>query len=224
MYLLLIALAPVVTLLFYVYFRDKYEKEPFGLLLKGFFAGTIIVIPCGFIEEYTVTLFYDPNPYYSAAWTGFMVAGLTEELLKFICVMLLFWRNINFNEKFDGIVYAVFVSLGFAAVENIFYVLDGGISVGLLRAFISVPAHALFGIMMGAYIGLARFDLEKSGRLLWRAFFYAFFFHGLYDFLLMTGNGIFALLEIPFLIYLIRRSLRKMKELSDDSFFHGMTH
>ena len=221
MTLLIIALAPVVTILIYIYFRDKYEKEPIGLLLKGFFAGVIIVFPCALIEVFISALFPFEVPYVSAIWNGFIVAGLTEELFKFLCVMLLFWKNKNFNEKFDGIVYAVFVSLGFAALENIFYVYDKGLSVGLLRAFTAVPAHALFGIIMGSYIGIARFERENSGSLLWQAFLYAWVFHGIYDFLLMTGNGIFVLLEIPFMFFLIRKAFKRMKRLSEESFFQG---
>jgi protease PrsW len=219
MVLLLLALAPVLTILIYIYFRDKYEKEPIGLLLKGFFAGVIIMIPCAFIEIPISAIFPSSEPYSSAVWNGFMVAGLVEELLKFVCVMLLFWRNKNFNEKFDGIVYAVFVSLGFAALENIFYVFDSGLSVGLLRAFTAVPAHALFGIIMGFYIGLARFEQTKTGSMLWQAFLYAWLFHGIYDFLLMTGNAIFILFEIPFMFFLIRKALKRMKRLSEESVF-----
>ncbi len=219
MILLTIALTPVLTILIYIYFRDKYEKEPVWLLIKGFILGAIIVIPCAFIEVLTSAIFPSSEPYSSALWNGFMVAGLTEELLKFLCVLLLFWRNKNFNEKFDGIVYAVFVSLGFAALENIFYVFDEGLSVGILRAFTAVPAHALFGIIMGFYIGLARFDKARSGSLLWQAFLYAWIFHGIYDFLLMTGNAIFILLEIPFMFILIRKALKRMKKLSEESAF-----
>jgi len=221
MTLLIIALAPVVTILIYIYFRDKYEKEPIGLLIKGFVAGAIIIIPCVFIETLIAALFPFNTPYLSALWNGFMVAGFTEELLKFAAVLLLFWNNRNFNEKFDGIVYAVFVSLGFAALENVMYVFSNGASVGIMRAFTAVPAHALFGIIMGSYIGLARFHPENKHGLRWQGFFYAWFFHGVYDFLLMTGNGLFVLIEIPFMFFLIRRAFRKMKKLSDESFFKG---
>lgn len=219
MILLLLALAPVLTILIYIYFRDKYEKEPIWLLIKGFIAGVIIFIPCVFIEILTSAIYTSSEPYSSAAWDGFMVAGLTEELLKFLCVLLLFWRNKNFNEKFDGIVYAVFVSLGFAALENIFYIFDEGITVGILRAFTAVPAHALFGIIMGFYIGLAKFDGTNTGGMLWKAFLFAWFFHGVYDFLLMTGNPWFILLELPFMFFLIRKALKRMKKLSEESAF-----
>lgn len=221
MTLLIVALAPVITILIYIYFRDKYEKEPIGLLIKGFVAGAVIVIPCVFIEMFIAALFPFDVPYVSAIWNGFMVAGFTEELLKFAAVLLLFWNNRNFNEKFDGIVYAVFVSLGFAAIENLMYVYSNGISVGILRAFTAVPAHALFGIIMGSYIGLARFNPENKQGLRWQGFLYAWFFHGVYDFLLMTGNGLFVLIEIPFMFFLIRRAFRKMKKLSDESFYKG---
>ncbi|PKP18170.1 MAG: PrsW family intramembrane metalloprotease [Bacteroidetes bacterium HGW-Bacteroidetes-21] len=219
MILLLISLAPVITILLYVYFRDKYEKEPIGQLLKGFFSGLLVFVICVFVELLISALYSSGNVYVKAFYDGFIVAGFTEELFKFLAVMLLFWHNRNFNEKFDGIVYSVFVSLGFAATENIFYVFEGGLSVGILRAFTAVPAHALFGIIMGFYIGLARFDEKRSGLLLWSGFFYAWIFHGLYDFLLMTGNAWFVLLEIPFMIFLIRKALIRMRRLSAESVF-----
>lgn len=219
MIILLISLAPVFIILFYIYFRDKYEKEPKWQLFKGLIAGVIIFFPAAFLELFTSSLFGFENAYMTAFKDGFLIAGLHEELLKFLAVMLLFWRNKNFNEKFDGIVYSVFVSLGFAMIENVFYVMEGGLSVGFLRAFTAVPAHALFGIIMGFYIGLARFDSERSGRLLFAALFYAFVFHGIYDFLLMTGNAWFVLLEIPFMIILIRKALKRMRRLSKESVF-----
>ena len=94
----------------------------------------------------------------SAGYTAFVVAGFTEELMKYLAFYFFFWQERNFNEKFDGIIYAVYISLGFAAVENILYVFSGGMGVGFVRAFTAVPAHALFGISMGYYFGLARFD------------------------------------------------------------------
>lgn len=217
MALLIVSLAPVIAILFYIYFRDKYEKEPIGILLKGFFMGAILVFPCGIFESLIAPLYVSTEVYTSALWNGFMVAGLIEESMKLLFVMVLFWTDKNFNEKFDGIVYAVFVSLGFAALENVFYVFDGGMGVGIARAFTAVPAHALFGIVMGSYIGLARFDHQRKNRYLWLAFLYPWLFHGLYDFLLMTGNILFILLVIPFMIFLIRNAFKRMKRISDES-------
>jgi len=141
MYLLLLALAPAILLMMYVYFRDKYEKEPVKLILKGILLGTIIIFPVGVIENYTIVLGQNLYKIPKAAWDGFVVAGATEEAFKYLAVFILIWRNRNFNEKFDGIVYAVSVSLGFATIENLFYVFSNSnsLQVGLLRAFTAVP-------------------------------------------------------------------------------------
>ncbi|MEI6062093.1 MAG: PrsW family glutamic-type intramembrane protease [Bacteroidota bacterium] len=136
-------------------------------------------------------------------------------------VFILVWRNPNFNEKFDGIVYAVSVALGFAAIENLFYVFsNNSLQVGLLRAFTAVPAHAIFGIVMGFYLGLARFGVQQRGKWLLRAFTVPWLFHGIYDFLLMSGYPLLLLIFIPFLFYMYRYGLKKMRELNESSVFN----
>ncbi len=221
MYLLFLALAPAFLIMVYVYFRDKYEKEPIGLILKGFLLGAIIIFPVGLIENSIkdFAVGFDKIP--KAAYDGFLVAGATEEIFKFLMVFILIWRNPNFNEKFDGIVYAVSVALGFATIENLFYVFsNNSLQVGLLRAFTAVPAHAIFGIVMGFYLGLARFSQNKKGRWLLMALFLPWLLHGIYDFILMSGHPLLLLTFIPFLIFMYRHGLRRMKELSYQSVFN----
>ena len=179
MTLLIIALAPVALILTYIYFRDKYQKEPLGQLARGFAAGVLIVIPCLIMEHLLSAWFSPAGIYSSAAWNAFVVAAFTEELWKYIALVFLFWSNRYFDERFDGIVYAVFVSLGFAAIENILYVYNHGHLTGLFRAFSAVPAHALFGIVMGLYLGLAKFHPGKKGYYLWAAFVFPWLFHGI---------------------------------------------
>jgi protease PrsW len=221
MYLLLLALAPAVILMMYVYFRDKYEKEPIKLILKGVLLGAIVIFPVGIIENFISGFSSDLDKIPKAAYDGFIMAGATEEAFKFLMVFILIWRNPNFNEKFDGIVYAVSVALGFAAIENLFYVFSGNsLQVGLLRAFTAVPGHAIFGIVMGFYLGLAKFDLQHRGKWLLRAFLVPWLLHGLYDFMIMSGYPVLILAFIPFLIFMYRIGLKRMKELSDQSVFN----
>ncbi len=139
--LLFISLAPVLIIAFYIYSRDKYEKEPLSVLIEALFAGVMIVLPAVLIESVLVLPVRSSGSLMSAGYSGFIVAGLTEEGMKFLVLYLFFWRNKNFNEKFDGIVYAVFIALGFAGVENIMYVFKGGYGVGITRALTAVPAH-----------------------------------------------------------------------------------
>ncbi|NTV84728.1 MAG: PrsW family intramembrane metalloprotease, partial [Bacteroidales bacterium] len=126
-------------------------------------------------------------------------------------------------KQLDGIVYAVFISLGFAAIENILYVFQGGYSVGIVRAVTAVPAHALFGIMMGYNFGLARFNAEYRRLNLFAAFAIPFISHGAYDFLLMGNSQFLMLVFIPVYIFYWITGFRKMKKLSDDSAFRGIS-
>lgn len=110
MSLLTIAIAPVAIILFYIYFRDKYEKEPIRLLLTALVWGCLITIPIFCIERLLTIPVSKMSGIASAAYESMVVAGVTEELFKFLAFMLLFWNNRQFNEKFDGIVYATFIS------------------------------------------------------------------------------------------------------------------
>jgi len=217
--LLLISLAPVVIIAFYINYRDRYEKEPISVLLKALFTGVLIVLPVVIIELVLTLFSRNMEGLTEAAYTAFIVAGLTEEGIKYLALYLVFWKNRNFNEKYDGIVYAVFIALGFAAVENILYVISGGYGVGILRALTAVPAHALFGIMMGYYFGIARFNAEHKSVNLVFAFVLPFISHGLYDFLLLANVQLLLTAFIPVFIYFWINGFKKISKLSDASVF-----
>ena len=219
MNLLVLSLAPVFVIAGYIYFRDKYEKEPIRLLIFALIAGAITVIPIlaleGFLDAFTNSF----GGLLSAAWKAFVVAAFSEELFKYIALYLLIWRSREFNEKFDGIVYAVFVSLGFAAVENILYVTDNGVSTGITRAITAVPAHAIFGITMGFYFGLAKFYEKERKQLKIKALFYPILLHGIYDFILFTGIEWLTIVFIAFVVFLYISGLKRIKNLSDQSIY-----
>lgn len=212
-----VALAPVAVILFYVYIRDKYEKEPLRLLLKTLLAGAFITIPILGVEMILSTYENQLTGLWSAAYTSFVVAGFTEELFKFLVLYFFIRKDAHFNEQFDGIVYAVFVSLGFAAVENILYVTEHGMQVGLTRAITAVPAHALFGVIMGFYFGKSLLHPQRKYLIL--ALVMPILFHGIYDFILFSKEYILLLLFIPYLIYLWINGFKKMKYLSEHSRF-----
>lgn len=216
---LLASLAPIFIILFYIYFRDKYDKEPLGLLVKALLMGMVIVLPVIFVEGFLMGQMPEAGKVAGAAYHAFVVAGLTEELFKFLALYILVWRSPSFNEQFDGIVYAVFVSLGFAGVENVLYVIDGGMQTALTRAITAVPAHAIFGIAMGYYLGIARMYKELRSAYLGRALLVPVLLHGIYDFILMVEIGWLLLLFIPYVIWLYVMGMRKMKRLSDASVF-----
>jgi len=225
MILLTIAVAPVAIILFYIYLRDKYQKEPIKVLLKSFFVGIIIILPVilieGALDNYWETkMEAQVHKLYTAFYSGFIVAAFTEEVFKFVALYWLIWRSKFFDERFDGIVYAVFVSLGFAAIENIAYVLQSGFGTGILRAFTAVPAHALFGVTMGFYFGLAKFFPEKRAYLLSMSVLIPVVLHGIYDFILMSGETLLLLLFMPFMWFLWRKGMKYMKQMSESSQFN----
>ena len=214
--LIAIAVAPSAAFLYYIYNRDRYEKEPRRMLIKAFLLGIVIVVPAVIIELILTGIFGEGKGLVPALIEGFIVAGFTEELLKYFALYRGFFKAKEFNERFDGIVYSVFVSLGFATLENIFYVTSGGVSVGLTRAITAVPAHALFGVAMGYYFGRARFATPKRGKtLLLKAIFIPILLHGFYDFILFSENIILLIGFIPYMIYMWRRGLKNMNELDE---------
>ncbi|MCD4683918.1 MAG: PrsW family intramembrane metalloprotease [Bacteroidales bacterium] len=219
MNLLVLSIAPVIIILVYIYIRDKYEKEPWGLLLKALLVGALTTIPILLVEIWLKKYIIYFTGLHAAAYNAFIVAAFTEELFKFLALYYLIWRNKEFNEKFDGIVYAVFISLGFALVENIMYVFEYGQSTGIMRALTAVPAHAIFGITMGYYFGLAKFTEKNRTSNLVSALLIPIILHGIYDFILMSQHQMYLLIFIPFIFYLWRSGFKKMKILSNNSRF-----
>jgi len=219
MELLIVSLAPVAIIAFYVWFRDKYEREPLKMVLLAMFTGALSVFPVIVVEN---IISYIGKPLYGlgeAAWTAFAVAGFTEELFKYLVLYVLIWKSPEFNDKYDGIVYATFISLGFAGVENVLYVLENGFQTGLLRAFTAVPAHAIFGITMGFYFGMAKFYPKRQKELRSKALWVPVLLHGIYDFNLMTGIEWLWIVFIGFVVYLYFIGHKRMKTLSVQSYY-----
>ncbi len=147
---------------------------------------------------------------------SFIIIAPTEEMMKFFAVKRWMYRSIEFDEIMDGIVYTVAASLGFATVENIIYVITHGITVGIARAFLAVPGHAFFGAIMGFYLGRAKFNKVKEKKLITQGILLAIFFHGLYDFLVLTQT-VLALLVIIIIVilgFVVRKELRKAEKQS----------
>jgi len=213
------AIAPVFIIAFYIYFRDKYEKEPLGLLAIALAVGMLTVIPILFTERLLMFIMPELGKVGNAAYQAFVVAGSTEEIFKFLALYLLIWKSPQFNEQFDGIVYAVFVSLGFATVENVMYVMEGGFHTAAVRAITAVPAHAIFGVTMGYYFGIARRYPELKKGYIRRALWVPIVLHGFYDFILMVDIAWLLMLFIPYVIYLYIAGGKKLKTLSEASIF-----
>ncbi|MBI1305627.1 MAG: PrsW family intramembrane metalloprotease [Bacteroidetes bacterium] len=186
MILLALAIAPGLAISIYIYWKDKFDREPARLLMLAFVLGMISTVPAFFIEVLVSRLGLEVSQ--DLLTTGvrtFIGVAAVEELCKFYFVFRYLYRKPDFNEPFDGITYSVMVSMGFATLENIAYVMQHGMDVAILRMFTAVPAHATFGIIMGYFLGLAKFRHEESNRLILYSVMVPVLFHGWYDFALI---------------------------------------
>ncbi|WP_299101133.1 PrsW family glutamic-type intramembrane protease [uncultured Winogradskyella sp.] len=225
MNLLLLAIAPVFSVILYIYVQDKYEKEPRGLLIANFLFGAIVSVLLVFVIYFFTGRLIPVTDQFSI-WQqfiqAFIVVALTEEFSKYVIVKYYTQPKAAFNEPYDGIIYAVMVSMGFACTENIMYVIDGGYQTAIMRAFTAVPAHAIFGVLMGYFMGKAKFSnnrlvLNLTGLLL------ATLFHGAYDFFLfinfIPGISTGAFVSLIIGIVLARKAIKKHQ---DDSQFKSL--
>lgn len=219
--LLILALAPIAILLAYTLFRDKYEKESWKTLLVALALGIFASIPIAWVEHLLSSLGTSFYALPGAFWNAFVVAAFTEELFKLLFLILLVWKSSEFNEKFDGIVYAVFISLGFATVENIMYVFDYGLQVGFARGITAVPAHFLFGVNMGFFVGLAKFYPERRVQLIGSALLYPLMLHGIYNFILMSNHPWALMIFLPYVFFMWKIGMKKMKQLSESSVYRN---
>ena len=213
-----LALAPALAIALYIYWKDKNEKEPITHLVGYFLLGALTCIPAGITNGIGGTVLGfehgQSHDVVRSFFMAFFVVGLGEELYKFLALMFVAFPMKNFNEPFDGIVYSVMIGLGFASLENIMYVFEGGIGVAFMRTLTAVPMHAAFGIIMGYYVGKAKFlkgDRRNETAILGLA--WAIFFHGAYDFCLFQNASVILLLMVfPIMgwaFFLSRRSIKQ---------------
>lgn len=216
--LLALALAPGVAVIQYVYLKDKHEREPMGLLARAFLFGVLSValtLVLTSLAEKLVDL--DHSQPGDLAIYAFGIVALIEEGSKYFFVRNFLYTHREFNEPFDGIVYTVMVGMGFATLENIFYVFNGGLSIAILRMFTAVPAHATFAVLMGFFLGKAKFQQRKPG--------YGFIglgiaviFHGTYDYFLFVqhvpGLWLGALASLAVGLFLSNRAIRMHQHVS----------
>jgi RsiW-degrading membrane proteinase PrsW (M82 family) len=183
--LVAMAIAPCIALVFFIYFRDKYDREPWKLLMISFLLGALSVVPALIQELLFQKVDFINGHTFTSASIG---VAFVEEFWKLFFILLVPFRRKSFNEPFDGIVYAVMVSMGFATVENIMYVVDGGAGVAILRMFTAVPAHAMFAVVMGYFLGLAKFKKGLKIGYIFFGFLMAGLFHSIYDYCLFEKN------------------------------------
>lgn len=225
--LLLLSFAPAAYLCVAMYFKDKYEPEPKRLLFAAFLAGCLLMIPAGMIELFLMYVSGGRRPGLGhALFNAFAVAAMVEESLKFCVLRFHAYPKKDFNEPLDGIVYGSFIALGFATVENVAYVLANGFGTGIVRMFISVPGHYAWGVILGYYVGKAKFEPHNHLLHSLRGLVYAVLLHGAFDaFLFQKVTPVLWLLTLVTLVISLRIARREIKELQADSFwrFGGKT-
>ena len=207
--ILITALLPIAILGFYIYRKDKNSPEPVGQLLKTFFIGVLAVplslcisTPLETLGLYTMM----PQTIIGAISTSFFGAAIPEEIAKFFLLWLVLRKNRFFDENLDGIVYAVCVSLGFAALENIMYLYENPedfLSVGIVRALFAVPGHFCFGILMGYYYSLAKFYPKTTLKNKILILVAPIMVHGIYDAILFVSDVTPALSGIFIILFLV---------------------
>lgn len=191
MLLLISAIVPVIIFLYIIYRKDTI-KEPTGLLLKCFIGGIFSAIPA-LLMAYLLSIFnIFQSPLLVSFYNAFFEAAIAEEIAKFLILYWLIWKSKDFDQHYDGIIYAVFVSLGFAAFENILYVYEHGFTTAVLRAVTAVPAHGFFGVAMGYFLSLAKFSSRAKGTYIFLSLFIPILLHGVYDFVLMYWHSIYV--------------------------------
>jgi len=216
--LLALSSAPGACIVLYIYLKDKHEREPVGLLIRSFAFGMLAVLVT-FMISFPLDEFVpsDERNFSQQAFHAFVLVALVEEFSKFIFVRGLLFNHPEFNEPFDGIVYSVMVSMGFATLENILYVNQGGISVAVMRMFTAVPAHATFAVIMGYYLGKAKFE-HGRGLYAITGLLAATAFHGAYDYFwfisFVPGIWMGAIASLAVGVWLSRKAIRIHQDAS----------
>ena len=227
MWKLFTAVIPAVVLIAYILYRDKYERETLKPVFISFFAG-MLAVPIDLLLIDLLNLEILPF-YFSGALPevadAFVLAAIPEELSKLVILFIVIWKNKNFNERMDGIVYAVCVSMGFATIENVMYVFEDP-SCALGRAIFAVPGHFLFAVLMGFFLSMVKFTVKHRFRNIVLTLLAPVLAHGIYDSILMVSDVLspfwqsaLMIMFYVFIFLLWRICLRRIKEHVESSPF-----
>lgn len=196
----LLATLPGIIICFYVIRSDKFEKEPMGALLLAFIIGTLMIVPVILLSN----LFeQEKSNLVSIFFNCFISIALIEEGLKLLIVLVLFYNRPFFNEPFDGIIYTVMLGMGFATAENLLFAGKHPSLFYIQRAFTTEIAHGAFSIILGYFVGQAKFSLKaKQGKLLSAGLLITVLLHGTYDLFLSIGSFKFVILFSLLVLFL----------------------
>lgn len=206
------AVAPGIAILSYFYLRDSLEPEPISMVIRSFIFGVLLVIPIMVIQYIMQTEWN---------WRDGIVAevfqsAVIEEFFKWMVIYFTAYKHVEFDEPYDGIVYAVAVSLGFATLENLFYLIINGLDIAFWRALLPVSSHALFAVWMGYYLGLAKFSkgVQKERMLLWISVVLPIALHALYNAIFLSVQN-WLVVIVPFMLLLWWQGLKKVQRAHD---------
>lgn len=211
------AAAPGIALMTYFYLKDKYDQEPLSMVLKVFLLGLLIVFPIVIIQR-GLTLGLGENIFTES----FLISAGVEEAIKWFVMYHIIYNHTAFDEPYDGILYSVAISLGFATLENVMYAWYSQAAPGLMliRALLPVSGHAMFGVIMGYHMGRAKFSGGKRKRsILLMSLLLPWFWHGVYDFLLAATSKFWLWYIIPLMAMLWYRAMGKVARANNRSPF-----
>lgn len=206
--LLSVAIAPGLALFSYFYLRNQISSEPSRTLFHTFIYGAILTFPILFIQH----VFEVEHIFQSMFVRNVLFTSLLEEFFKWLVLVMAIYQHVEFDDPYDGILYGASVSLGFATVENILYIFTFGLDTAFLRALLPVSSHAIFGVVMGYYLGRAKFALSESSKpLLFIALLAPLSLHMVYNGILSI-ESISMYFMIPFMLFLWWLCLAKVKK------------
>lgn len=223
-----IAIAPGIAICLYIFYKDVFNREPSFNLIISFLLGCASILPAiGFEKAFAYTM---DGTITGLAIFAYAVVAFSEESSKFLGLRLYSYPQKSFDEPLDGIVYSLMVSMGFATAENIKYVVEAesvygsamALEIGLKRMLTAVPAHATFAVVMGYFVGKAKFDSKNSLKLMLMGLLGAIFLHGTYDYLLFldaysyvgkqVGEGLLSLGAIASVVIAVVLSLKLIRQ------------
>ncbi len=222
--LIYLAAGPSIALAVYIYYSDRWEPNSKVMVVKAFLLGGLAFFPTAYVEtvfEKVLSLEGILNGNSSAMWWqkffyAFIGVALVEELCKFIFLKGFIYDDGEFSEPFDGIVFGGILGCGFATVENLFYVIQLGFETGMLRLFTAVPGHAFLGIILGYFMGRAKFSFEPEKEL-WKGLVLVVIIHGTYDTAVLSRAGWSYFVIFGMIFLSVYFGLRAKKDLEKHS-------
>lgn len=187
-------------LLFLIYSKDMVKERPLALLkaiLGGFAVAIVITLIFGSFNSLGINLndLSKKMGFFSYIFRAFILSGFIEEALKLLAFIFLFKDTVDYDDAYDGIVFASFIAMGFALFENVLYFMSyEKKTILLFRTFTSLPLHFYCGIFMGYYFSRylihKEYESPKAKVFKIKSFLVPFIIHSLYNLILFVFSDI----------------------------------